>query len=81
MEAQEDKKISISRRVKNAIRKLQNNKGVSLVDLKKYLRNVKNLDVDKHNEEIKLALKNGLDRGMFTRQSGMYKVILMYYSN
>lgn len=81
MEAQQDKEISISRRVTNAIRKLQNKKGVSLVDLKKYLRDEKNLDVDKYNEEIKLVLKNGLDRDIFTRESGMYKVILIYYSN
>ena len=75
MEAQQDKKISISRRVINAILKLQKNKGVSLVDLKKYLSNEKNLDLDKYNEEIKVFLKNGLDRGILSRENGMYKVV------
>lgn len=74
MESQQVKKISISRRVKNAILKLQEKNGVSLVNLKKYLRDEKNLDVEKHNEEIKLALKCGLDRDELIRENGMYKV-------
>lgn len=67
--------FSIARRVMNAVRKLQGKDGITLPELKKYLRDERKMDLAVHSADINLALKNGVNRGILLRESGNYKVI------
>ena len=67
--------VAVGRIVMNAVRKYEGGKGISLPQLKKILREKKKIDVVLHDSEIKLALKNAMDRGVLSREDGFYKVI------
>ncbi|XP_054715447.1 histone H1C-like [Uloborus diversus] len=61
----------------NAIRTLQALRaaqGTNLANIKTFLRNARNVDTKEKDAEIKMYLKNALDRGQLTREAGNYKV-------
>ena len=64
----------ISRILLNAVRKLQGKKGVSLVDIKNFLKTARKVDMKLQGPEINMILKNGLQRGILTKIDGNYKV-------
>ena len=67
-------KVSVSRIVMNIIHKYAGVKGISLSDLKNILRQRRKFDTDLHDSEVKLALKNAMDRKILSLEDGLYKV-------
>ncbi|XP_054720746.1 histone H1C-like [Uloborus diversus] len=64
----------LGRQVMNAVRQLQGAQGTSLANIKSFLGNVRKVDTKQKDAEIKMYLKNALDRGQLMRQAGKYRV-------
>lgn len=76
MEAPKTKKnVSVGRKVIDAVLKLQGSKGVLLPELKQFLQDEKKMSVPLRSAEIDLGIKNAVDRGILSRDGGIYKVI------
>ncbi|XP_054710279.1 histone H1-like [Uloborus diversus] len=64
----------LGRQIMNAIRKLQGTQGTTLSNIKSFLSNTRNVDTKQKGAEIKMYLKNALDRGQLMSEAGNYKV-------
>lgn len=69
-----NKNTVIGRSVLDAVVNLQGSKGVSFQELKKYLRDAKNMDEPQHVKLMKLTIKSGIDQGVLSKEGGLFKV-------